>query len=62
MIIQLGEWKEAFRKYGLKMSIEKTEMMWVRQQIKEMNIMLEGKAIRRGNRFEYMGETVTGEW
>ena len=30
----LGEWKEAFRKHELKMSMENTEVMWVRQQRK----------------------------
>ena len=34
----LGEWSEAFGKHGQKMSMEKTEVMWVRQQRKEMNI------------------------
>uniref|UniRef100_UPI00358FDCFE uncharacterized protein n=1 Tax=Myxine glutinosa TaxID=7769 RepID=UPI00358FDCFE len=34
----LGEWKEAFEKHGLKMSMEKTEVMWVGQQRKYMNI------------------------
>ena len=43
----LGEWKEASGKHGLKMSMEKTEVMWVRQQRKEMNVMLQGKEIRQ---------------
>ena len=30
----LGELKEAFEKHGLKMSMEKTEAMWVGQQRK----------------------------
>ena len=30
----LGEWKEAFGKHGLKMSMEKTEVIWVGQQRK----------------------------
>ena len=34
----LGEWREAFAKHGLKMSMEKTEVMWVGQQRKQMNI------------------------
>ena len=29
-----GEWKEAFEKHGLKMSMEKTEVKWVKQQRK----------------------------
>ena len=28
----LGEWKEEFGRHGLKMSMEKTEVMWVWQQ------------------------------
>ena len=51
----LGEWKEAFEKNGLKMSMEKTKVMLVRQQRKEINIRLEEKQIRQGNRFEYLG-------
>ena len=50
----LGEWKEVFRKHEL-MSMEKNEVMWVGQQRKEMNIRLEGKEIRQGNRFECLG-------
>ena len=30
----LAEWKEAFGKHGLKMSMEKIEVMWVGQQRK----------------------------
>ena len=30
----LREWKEAFGKHGLKMRMEKTEVMWVGQQRK----------------------------
>ena len=30
----LGEWKEAFGKHGLKISMEKTEVMWIGQQRK----------------------------
>ena len=42
----IGEWKEAFWKHWLNLSMEKTEVMWVGQQRKEMNIRLEGKEIR----------------
>jgi len=30
----LGEYKEAFEKHGLKMSMDKTKVMWVGQQRK----------------------------
>ena len=43
------------------MSMEKTEVMGVGQQKKEISIRLEGKEIRQGNRFEYLGRTVTGD-
>ena len=42
----LGEWKEAFGKHGLNKSMERTEVMWVRQQRKEMNIRLEEAVTR----------------
>ena len=56
-----GTWngRRHFGKHGLKMSMEKSEVMWVRQQGKEMNIRLEGRGIRQGNRFEDLGRTVT---
>ena len=38
----LGELEEAFEKNGLKMSMEKTVVMWVRQKRKEINIRFEG--------------------
>ena len=57
----LGEWMEAFGKHGRKMSMEKTEVMWVRQRRKYMNIRLEGKEIRQGNRVEYLGVTGVGK-
>ena len=57
----LGEWKEIFGKHGLKLCMEETEVMWVGQQRKETNIRLEGKEISQGNRFQYLGGTVTGD-
>ena len=55
----LGEWKEAFGKHGLRMRMEKNEVLWVGQQRKYMNIRLEGNLNRQENRFEYLGGTVT---
>ena len=63
MLEVLREWKEAFGKHVLKISLEKTEVMLIGQQRKYMNIMLEGKAgniMRQGNRFEYLGGIVMG--
>ena len=40
----LEEWKEMFKKHGLRMNLEKTEVMWVGKQREELNI-----------RFVYLG-------
>ena len=40
-----------FKKYGLKMNLDKTEVMWVGKQREELSIRLEGKA----NNFVYLG-------
>ena len=34
----LEEWKGVFEKHGLRMSLEKTEVMWVGHQREELNI------------------------
>ena len=39
----LEVWNEMFKKHGLKMNLDKTEVMWVGKQREEFNIMLEGK-------------------
>ena len=38
-----------------------TEVMWVGQERKEINIRLEEKEIKQGNRFNYLGGTVTSD-
>ena len=58
----LGEWKEVFEDHGLKMSMENTEVLWDGQSRKEINIRLEGKEIRQGNRFEYLGRNSDRGW
>ena len=45
----LHEWNELFKKHGLKMNLDKTEVMWVGKQREELNIMLEGKDIKQVN-------------
>ena len=37
----LEEWNEMFKKHGLKMNLDKTEVMWVGKQREELNIRLE---------------------
>ena len=41
------------------MSLEKTELMWVGHQREELNIKLDGKAIKQVDGFVYLGEMVT---
>ena len=36
---------------GLKMNLDKTEVMWVGKQREELNIMLEGKDVKQVNNF-----------
>ena len=53
------EWKGVFEKHGLRMSIEKTEVMWVGHQREELNIRLDGKEIKQLDGFVYLGGMVT---
>ena len=55
----LEEWKGVFEKYGLRMSLEKTEVMWVGHQREELNIRLDGKEIKQVDGFVYLGGMVT---
>ena len=50
-----------FKKHGLKMNLDKREVVWAGKQREELDIMLEGKE----NMFVYMGGHIyprTGEW
>ena len=54
----LEEWKGVFEKHGLRMSLEKTEVMWVGHQREELNIRLDGKEIKQVDGFVYLGGRV----
>ena len=54
----LEEWKGLYKKRGLRMSLEKTEVMWVAQQREELNIRLDGKEIKLVDSFVYLGGMV----
>ena len=54
----LEEWKGVFEKHGLRMSLEKTEVMWVGHQREELNIRLDGKEIKQVDGFVYLGGMV----
>ena len=42
----LEEWNELFKKHGIQMNLDNTEVMWVGKQREEVNIRLEGKCIK----------------
>ena len=52
----LEEWKGVFKKHRLKMSREKTEVMWVGHQ--RDDISLDGKEINQVDGFVYLGGMV----
>ena len=47
----LEEWKGVFKKHGLRMSLKKTEVMWIGHQREELNIRLDGKEIKQVDGF-----------
>ena len=57
---QLVDWKEIFGKRGLNVS-KKTEVLWVGQQKKDLDIRLDGKNLNQRNSFVYLGGAVCGD-
>ena len=55
----LEEWKGVFEKHGLRLRLEKTEVMWVGHQRDELNIRLGVKEIKQVDGFVYLGGMVT---
>ena len=51
----LAEWKGVFKKHGLRMSLEKTEVMKVGHQREELTIILDSKEIKQVDSFVYHG-------
>ena len=54
----LQEWSNTFRKHGLRMNLEKTEVMWIGEQEVDLHIVVDGKTIKQVNNFVYLGGTV----
>ena len=54
-------WKEIFGKHGLRVNLEKTEVLWVRQQKKDLDIKLEGKKLNQRDSFVYLSGAVSGD-
>ena len=55
---RLVDWKEIFGKHGQRVSLEKTEVLWVGQQNKDLDIRLDGKKLNLRDSFVYMGRAV----
>ena len=54
----LQEWSNTFRKHGLRMNLEKTEVMWIGEQEVDLHVVVDGKTIKQVNSFVYLGGTV----
>ena len=54
----LQEWSNTFRKHGLQMNLEKTEVMWIGEQEVDLHVVVDGKTIKQVNSFVYLGDTV----
>ena len=55
----LEEWNDMFKKHGLNMNLDKTEVMWVGKQREELNIRLEEKYIKQVKNFVYLGGNIS---
>ena len=58
----LEEWNDMFKKqksHGLKMNLDKTEVMWVGKQREELNIRLEEKYVKQVNNLVYIGGNIS---
>ena len=54
----LQEWSNIFRKHGLRMNLEKTEVIWIGAQEVDLHVVVDGKTFKQVNSFVYLGSTV----
>ena len=54
----LQEWSNTFRKHGLRMNLEKTEVMWIGEQEVNLHVVVDRKTIKQVNSFVYLCGTV----
>ena len=54
----LEEWNGLFTRHGLKINVEKTEVLHIGHQREELDIELEGKKLTQGDSFVYLGWAV----
>ena len=57
----LEEWNGLFTKHGLKLNLEKTEVLQIGHQREELDIELEGKKLTQRDSFVYLGGAVCGD-
>ena len=57
----LEEWNGLFTRHGLKINVEKTEVLHIGLQREELDIELEGKKLTPGDSFVYLGWAVCGD-
>ena len=56
----MEEWNGLFIKHGLKLNLEKTEVLHIGHQREELDIELEGKKVTQRDSFVYLGGAVCG--
>ena len=57
----LDEWNGLFTRHGLKINVEKTEVLHIGLQREELDIELEGMKLTQGDSFVYLGGAVCGD-
>ena len=57
----LEEWNGLFTRHGLKINVEKTEVLHIGLQREELDIELEGKKLTQGGSFVYLGGALCGD-
>ena len=57
----MEEWNGLFIKHGLKLNLEKTEVLHIGHQMEELDIELEGKKLNQRDSFVCLGGAVCGD-
>ena len=57
----MEEWNGLFTKHGLKLNLEKIEVLHIGHQREELDIELEGKILNQRDSFVYLGGAVCGD-
>ena len=57
----LEEWNGLFTRHGLKLNLEKTEVLHIGHQREELDIELEGEKLTQRDSFVYLGGAVCGD-